>query len=307
MNPSSYLSEIKNGHILKLETILVTGCTGAVGSRITRILLKRGYKVNGLRHLTACEINHKEHSCQSGNLLDLDFVNQIDFSGIDQLIHTAWNVEQKEFWESKANFNWLECSKTLFSNYTKVGGRKISCIGSCAEYAWENEHPISEENKCTPTSNYGKAKLDLLSFLKSLETEYLWCRAFFLYGKELRQNKLFTYLNDEYSLGHQPALLEPESRLDYIHIDDASLAISNLIAGNHIGIFNIASGNAVSNLEIAYEFQKLYKSENLPLYSSPQSVQKIVLSDISKLRKADSLFRPRTVEIGIQEYALSQM
>ena len=58
------------------EKVLILGCSGEIGSRLTIKLLDLGYRVYGVSGSKICKIRNSNHICQKINLLDSKvFVN----------------------------------------------------------------------------------------------------------------------------------------------------------------------------------------------------------------------------------------
>ena len=75
-------------------------------------------------------------------------------------------------------------------SFNSHGGKKIVVGGTCAEYDWETLISHAESDSPLSVITYGKAKLELLDFLKSQSTPFLWTRTFCQFGESKRPGRL---------------------------------------------------------------------------------------------------------------------
>lgn len=121
-------------------------------------------------------------------------------------------------------------------------------IGSQTEYG----HPdtqTDERSPTLPTSLYGQAKLAAcwagLGMCQTLGLTGTWARIYQLYGPGDAPQRLIPYVIRELLAGRSPQVTECRQFWDYLHVNDAAAAIISLANGQHGGIFNVGSGEAV--------------------------------------------------------------
>jgi nucleoside-diphosphate-sugar epimerase len=223
------------------KKFLLLGCSGEVGSRLTISLLKSGSIVLGVRGNRPCKIEHVNHSCIKVNLLDTKFDLTIEKFKPEVLIHAAWITAPNTFWESSLNFDWVRASKSIIKRFKENGGKYLVVTSTCAEYSWEK-----------PKSIYGKAKLELLNWVRSSDIPFLWTRTFFQFGLLEPTGRLVPSLIDSLLLGKNYVIRNENDIRDFVYIKDVVSVIENLISQQQLGIINIGSG---IGLEIRSIFQ----------------------------------------------------
>lgn len=93
------------------KKVLILGCSGQVGSRLTLLLLKYGFIVHGVSGSKLCKINDRNHFCKKINLLDPRVSLNLGELKPDVMVHTAWVTTPGVFWESPINDEWVKASK----------------------------------------------------------------------------------------------------------------------------------------------------------------------------------------------------
>ena len=83
------------------------GCSGQVGSRLTILLLKSGFVVNGVSGSKPCTIDDKNHFCRKIDSLNPTTSLYLSEFKPDIMVHTAWVTTLGVFWESTINYDWL--------------------------------------------------------------------------------------------------------------------------------------------------------------------------------------------------------
>ena len=89
------------------KKVLILGCSGQVGSRLTLLLLKYGFIVHGVSGSKLCKINNRNHFCKKINLLDPRVSLNLGGLKPDVMVHTAWVTTPGVFWESPINDEWV--------------------------------------------------------------------------------------------------------------------------------------------------------------------------------------------------------
>jgi nucleoside-diphosphate-sugar epimerase len=163
-------------------TILITGCSGALGEKLVEIYSNSNINTLGTRNRSNCSQQGKFHNCLNINLLKEDNFSFIDKYKPKVLVHTSWITKPDKFWNSKENVSWKDTSIKLFDKFLSSNGEKIISIGSCAEYKWENNFLIKESNPINFSSSYSINKLKVLEWLQGNQINFLWPRVFFQFG-----------------------------------------------------------------------------------------------------------------------------
>lgn len=241
-----------------MNKILITGITGFIGSHIAENLVKKNFKVIGLkRQYSNC------WRCEGFmdkiiwvNIDDEKNYKEILISyGIDYLIHCAWiGVEsgERDSWNLQAqNFNFL----TELLEVSRIASvKKVIILGSQSEYG-NFEENISESHLPRPENAYASVKLACLEltkhFAKINNLEWIWIRLFSLFGEKEGNSWLIPSVINAIINNERLDLTLGEQKYSYLYIKDFALIISSLIEKNiESGIYNVSSDSAFSIKEI---------------------------------------------------------
>ena len=263
-----------------METILVAGGAGYIGSHMVALLVKRGYEVvvaDNLRtgHWQAVKGARKMYV---GDLRDGAFLHQIFTENeIDGVINFAAFSLVGESVTNPLKYygNNVEGAVSLLSAMQAHGVDKIVFSSTAAAYGEPEKQPIEEGDRTEPTNPYGATKLAIENMLK-------WCDG--AYGIRYVALRYFNAAvsDTEAGIGEDH---EPESHLiplvmktalgqrdhigifgedyptpdgtcvrDYIHVKDLAgahlLALEYLERGGGSDVFNLGNGTGYSVREI---------------------------------------------------------
>lgn len=162
-----------------MNKVLVSGCAGYIGSVLVRLLLKQGYKVQGIDNL----------SFGGESLLGLEYNPDFEFiygdirnkadlqralKGVDHVVHLAAIVGDPACAaepDKARETNW-KASKTLFALARENRIKRFIFASTCSNYgkmdAGENNF-VSEESPLRPVSLYAEQKVKFEKFI--LESE----------------------------------------------------------------------------------------------------------------------------------------
>lgn len=278
---------------------LLIGCTSSVGSRLLSLLLEQGFKVSGIRHSSPCQIKHKNHTCTSLDFLSTDPRTIASRYPSKNLILASWITTPEIFWNSPINFEWAAAYKAVITDFQSLGGTKVIGIGSCAEYAPQEKTALSEFSPTEPFTNYGKSKLDVFKHLSSSGGEFLWVRTFFQYGPDDDDRKFISSLIDSFQRNQEFTLRDPGGLRDYVYVDDVANVLVKLIIKRAEGEFNIGTGSAVSNHEVASLVCKALGGKGKILVSGNVPKPKLVLASTEKLEREIGQIDWTSIEAGI--------
>lgn len=235
--------------------VLLTGASGYVGRATANALVKLGHEVHVMGRTDPGIPGVGFHYADL--LAGEDLALPINASGADHLLHLAWSVTPGRFWTDLGNLNWVGASLKLFRAFVEAGGRRIVGVGSCAEYAW-NSSPLKETvSELDPATLYGAAKANLWRLLDALARQegvsVSWGRLFFLYGPGEPRGKLVADAVTALLDGKRCETSAGLQRRDFIHVDDAGMALAQLLGSNVTGPVNIASGQCVMVRDVLEE------------------------------------------------------
>ena len=263
--------------------ILILGCSGEVGFRLTSKLLEEGFIVKGIRGSKACKIINKNHFCTKLNLLNTkSTLNLIDFKP-EIMIHCAWITTPNIFWESSLNNDWVRVSKKIIKEFEESGGKYLAVTSTCAEYSWANKKKLSETSEVNPNSIYGKSKLELLNWMQGRYLPFLWTRTFFQFGLNEPTGRLIPSLIDSILRKEKFEVQKENDVRDFVYINDVVAIMKMMICNEVIGIINIGTGSGTTIRSITELIANQMGHDNLVQYRSFNQPPSIVVSNPHKL------------------------
>ncbi len=265
------------------KKVFLTGCTGEVGSRLTLLLLDLGYEVYGVSGRKKCLIVDQKHRCAQINLLDPSLDLKLQEIKPDILVHTSWLTTPKVFWNSDQNSDWVTASKRLINEFLLSGGKYLVVTGSCAEYSWNTCQALNEYSLEDPANTYGKAKLELLNWIRNQEISFLWTRTFFQFGMKESPGRLIPDIIDLLGRNQEFVVQSSLDIRDFVFVKDVSRILSLLISQSQLGVVNIGRGEGINVGEIARSVAELLGRKDLIKFGGFDIQKSSVISNPEKL------------------------
>lgn len=265
------------------KKVFLTGCTGEVGFRLTSLLLELGFEVYGVSGKKKCLIVDQKHRCVQINLLDPSLDLELQAIKPDILVHTSWLTTPREFWNSIQNSDWVTASKGIINQFMYSGGKYLVVTGSCAEYSWDSGLPLAENSLEVPDTTYGKAKLELLNWIRRQEIPYLWTRTFFQYGMKESPGRLIPDVIDLLGKSQEFVVRSSSDVRDFVFVEDVSKILSLLISQNQLGVVNIGSGVGTNVGELAWSIAEIVGRKDLIKFDEVGIQKSSVISNPEKL------------------------
>ena len=280
--------------------VLVTGASGFVGRPAVAALVARGAEVHAVARSRPTEgpDGVEWHACDllepgAGRAL-------VERLRPDQLLHLAWTTESGKFWESPENERWQAASHDLVKSFAAAGGRRAVIAGTCAEYRWGVEDRLREDSPLAPQSRYAAAKDALRRQLVDVRgLSVAWARLFFLYGPGQNDQRLVPSVIDALTRGERPRLTAGSQRRDYLYVDDAAQALTELLTTELTGPVNVASGRAPAVRDLVLAIADALGRTELVEFGALEAPEEaaVVEGDVRRLRAAIN-FAPRDLETG---------
>ncbi len=267
--------------------ILVTGGAGYIGSNMVRMLASRGYSVTVLDSM---EFGHKEALPESaklvvGNIGDKDVVEPLfEREKFDGVIHFAAYLSVAESVKDprKYIYNNIIRPVTLLDAMGKYGVKNIIFSSSAAVYGNPSTVPIPETHPKNPESPYGLTKwcfeellrvYDKSLGIKSISLRYFNASGAALDGTNGEDHAPETHIiplairtaqgkqKEFYLFGTDYPTIDGTCVRDFIHIEDLAeshlLALDALKNGHATDVFNVATGNGVTNRQVVDVVKKV--------------------------------------------------
>lgn len=298
-------------NVAELNKLLITGCTGAIGSAIVDQAIKADYKVTCIVH---------KNSKRLSNLPKLDLVSIIKFDlcdyknlelseKYDVFIHLAWD---KTFGGGRDDVD-VQLKNVGYTLDAIRLAKRCGCsvfigAGSQAEYGVQTVD-LTPDLPVNPESGYGIAKYTAgkmsAMLCKQLGLRFNWLRILSVYGKNDGENSLISYTIRELKNGRSPEFTKCEQDWDYLNSEDAArafLAVAEKGIDGKIYPLGYGKGRKLSeylidiqkiiNPEIKLEFGKKEYYPHQPMH---------LVADVSELIK-DTCWNPEVNFInGIKE------
>lgn len=281
--------------------VLVTGGAGFIGRHLVRFLLKKGLSVTIFDNFSNSKKNSVSYLAELGaTIIEGDITKLQDVSNAikdhDVVIHLAAAISVEESIKNPSetfHIN-VDGTRNVLVACEKNHVRKLVVSSSAAVYGEGSPGiKLTENSKINPISPYGESKAMMEQEIKEFISKYnincVILRLFNVYGigqsseyagvitkfiKKIAMNKSLEIFGD----GMQTR--------DFVAIQDVVDSIYDAILNVKNGIYNIASGKAVTIKELA-EFMISLSGKNLKIqYVNPKKGDiKYSQADISLAKK----------------------
>ena len=285
----------------EINTAVITGPTGAIGTALCRLLLDNGIKVYAV-----C----RPASKRTANLPDGVKIIDCDLSDLDNLSRIIKTPADVFF-----HFGWMntigEGRNDMFSQNLNVkyaldavhAAEKLGCklfigSGSQAEYGRVNGI-ITPLTPCFPENGYGMAKLCAGQMCRveceKLGMDFIWTRILSVYGPYDGESSMISSVIKKLLKKERPSLTSGTQLWDYIYSEDAAEAFFLIAKKGICGKTYIVSSGESRPLKEYIEMLRDSIDSSLPLgFGEVANNNPINLTaDISDL-KNDTGFYPKT-------------
>lgn len=282
--------------------VLVTGAAGLVGAAATRALLDAGHEVvaplrvgtdawrlSGLRDALTTSLCALEDEAALSRLFASHQPSAV--------LHAAWYAAPRDYLHAEANDACVPMTLGLGRVAAAAGVTRFVGVGSCAEYA-VSQRARRDDDACTPTSRYGRCKVQAHEGLKALfagtSVGLTWARLFHMHGPGEDPARLVPWVAAQLRAGQSVGLTAGAQQRDHLHVEDVGRALALLVEEGPAGALNVASGVPVTLHTVLQLVGELVgRPELLRFGERPYRDDEVMhlYADVSRLRALG--FRPR--------------
>jgi len=305
-----------------MNKAIVTGGAGFIGSHLARELVKQGYRVIILDDLSTGRMENIENLLKQppdvgavqfiqDSVTDLPLLQAL-FQEVDYVFHLAAIASVPKSVQDPLSSHKVNMTGTLnvllAARENKV--KKVIHISSAAVYGDTATIPQKEDMVPSPQSPYAVAKLAGEYYCKAFQDLYglssISLRYFNVYGPRQDPNSQYAAVIPIFisrALEGKPPIIfgNGEQTRDFVFVRDAVAAAILAVESDATGVFNVATGNAVSINEVAELIIKIAGKDLEPIHQESRTGDiRHSLADISKAKAFG--YTPRySLEEGLNE------
>lgn len=254
----------------KIEKVVITGATGAVGMALIQEFINSGIEVLVLcRENSKRNINLPEHplvELRYCALDQLEFIQNDSGKQYDAFYHLAWDGTTGPFRDDML----MQNQNVRYSIEAVKAAKRFGCkvfigAGSQAEYGRVKEK-LNADTPAFPENGYGIAKLCAGQMTRitaqQLGMDHVWVRILSIYGPYDGDQSLIMYTIRELLKGATPQLTRGEQIWDYLYSEDAARALHLLAKEGHSDkIYVLGSGKARALSDYILEIKDIIRAD----------------------------------------------
>ena len=253
------------------KSILITGCSGFIGSELIKKLLKKNVYLYLLINKAKPKIKSKKIKFIYCSLLNYNKLKKKLYTvNITDIIHCAWiGVSSQSRNSLQQNLN-LKITNNILRviKYKKINS--FINLGSQAEYG-SKFYKIYEDSKERPKTQYGKIKIKILKkiqiFCKKNNIRFIWLRIFTGYGPNSDSNWIIPSTINKIINNQKTKFTSGNQIYNFIYVSDiASAIIKSLYKKNVNGIFNLGHQRSYTIKYVVRLIFKKLKIKKKPVF-----------------------------------------
>lgn len=301
--------------------VLITGASGFIGKALISVLLEADYIVYALTSRPteiAKRPNLKVIILESYSVQALESTSKNIPEDIQCIINLAAYGLLKQ----------QKCSETFFQSNVifaqallELANKLPYCgfisAGSVSEYATVEGHVLIKEQFPITEHMYGASKASFcqwaVAYCKNNKIPFMHLRFFNVYGEGEAEYRLLPFLLNKLSKGETVDLTDGEQIRDFVHIDDAVLAIMASIQkikhSEVVSVFNVCTSIGTSVKSLILQLAELIEApEALLNFGSIERREDEIMcaiGDYSKFKECVGWEPSKSVKQGIKQLVLA--
>jgi uncharacterized protein len=268
-----------------METVIITGGTGLIGTALTNLLTSKGYKVIILSRRKHATIGNVSYALWD---LKTSYIDPEAIKAADHIIHLAGAGVADKRWTEKRKKeivnSRVDGSKLLVKALTEINN-KVRTVVSASGMGWygpdrKNATPFVESDP--PSEDFLGATCRLweqsIKPVVDLEKRLVYLRTGIVFSTKGGAFKEFL----KPLRGGVAAILgSGEQMISWIHIDDLCRMYLSAIENHEMfGQYNACAPETISNKQLMLKIAKARRRPYIPVHI-PEFVLKIVLGEMS--------------------------
>lgn len=306
---------------MAMETVLITGADGFIGSHLTELLVREGYKVKALSQYNS--FNYwgwlESISCLdeievlNGDIRDPHYCKQIT-KGVDTVYHLAAliaipysYVAPESYVDTNVRGTLNICQAALENNVGRVIHTSTSEVYGTAQYV-----PIDEVHPVQPQSPYSASKIAAdamaMSFFNAFDLPLTVARPFNTYGPRQSARAVIPTIITQIAAGQKSIKLGDVSPTrDFNYVEDTcrgflALAQSNKAIGETVNIasnYEISVGDTLNLIKEIMQSDVEFVTDDQRMRPGKSEVFRL-WGDNSKIKRLTSFSPQYSIRDGLQ-------
>jgi nucleoside-diphosphate-sugar epimerase len=303
-----------------METVLITGGGGFIGSHLTDRLLDEGKKVIAVDNFCSSNKSNVEHLEDNENfkLIQKDILTHLNIEeDIDYILHFASRASPKDYQENPIHTLRTNTEGTLkMLELADKHDAKFMYASTSEVYGDPEEHPQTEDywgnvNPNGPRACYDEGKrcgeATIASFAKKNSLDYRIIRIFNTYGPRMMEDDgrvITNFINQ--ALENEPITVYGDGKQtrSFCYINDLVNGIRKAMKSENEEIFNLGNPDEKTILELAEKIQKIIDTESeITFHDLPEDDPEKRKPDITKAKNQLNWKPEISLEKGLKKTA----
>ncbi len=233
-----------------IQSAVITGPTGAVGTALCRLLSEKQITVYAVVRPESRRAEHLKE-INGVHIISWDAADLSQISGInaDAFFHLAWaKTTGQGRNDMSVQIDNIRYTIDAVHAASRLGCKIFIGAGSQAEYGRVN-HALTPDTPCFPENGYGMAKLCAGQMSRTecekLGVDHIWPRILSVYGPYDGPGSMVSSVICSLLKGERPALTAGEQLWDFLYAEDAARALYLMaLCGKSGAVYPLGSGKS---------------------------------------------------------------